>query len=211
MNANTKQSNRKLRASDKRILWCHSKINSISIELSNWILLPIFWSHSFHPILFCSNFSLAFSLLFVHIRRTYTSGKKIHHNSNSFPYKSLYSFCEFFGEKKVFFLSLNKAEEKSSSTSRSNEAYLPKRKKRNFDIAHSGQMWENVFTFDVFSWMKFDVGSILISKRGKIETRWVWGSAFFSIGHIFTVDSNRWHLLVIKIYGYRFKCSVCGC
>lgn len=103
MNANTKQSNRKLRASDKRILWCHSKINSISIELSNWILLPIFWSHSFHPILFCSNFSLAFSLLFVHIRRTYTSGKKIHHNSNSFPYKSLYSFCEFFGEKKFFF------------------------------------------------------------------------------------------------------------
>lgn len=33
-----------------------------------------------------------------------------------------------FWGKKVFFLSLNKAEEKSSSTSRSNEAYLPKRK-----------------------------------------------------------------------------------
>lgn len=63
-------------------------------------------------------------------------------------------------------------------------------------------MWENVFTFDVFSWMKFDVGSILISKRGKIETRWVWGSAFFRLAiysQLIRIGGTYWLLRFMDI------------
>lgn len=104
---------RKLRVSDKRILWCHSNINSISIELLNWILVPIFQSYV-SPILFLL---LPYSFVCSHSEQCLykcENGEKNHHNSNLFQHKSLNSFWEFFG-KSFFFAASHSMKWKSET------------------------------------------------------------------------------------------------